>query len=331
MSDYEAIQKRRNIIVGLFVIVAVSALIWLIFKFGDLPTAVSKIRSFDVYVQFPSAPGVQRDTPVRFCGYQIGRVTKVMAPEIRPEMRNGKKTGREYHQTLVVLSIDKKYMNIPSNVDIKLMARGLGSSWIECKVDPNKLPAPPLDPNRPETKFLVAGMPPLQGSIGMTSEFFPEESQKKFEEMADSLKELIDHAADIIGDPNSKENLKKTLANLYEVSQHTKQAIIQAEQMIEDFRKFAATGTETLQSVDSKAEKLVTALIGTSEELSKVTGQLRLILEKVNSGQGTVAKLVNDGQLYESTLESIEQLQMLLQELKSLIKEAKEKGLRSIY
>ncbi len=60
MSDYETIQRRRNIIVGIFVIVAVCVLVWLIFKFGDLPTTVSKISSFDVLVQFPTAPGVQK-------------------------------------------------------------------------------------------------------------------------------------------------------------------------------------------------------------------------------------------------------------------------------
>jgi len=326
VSEYETIQRRRNIIVGLFVIVAVSALVWLIFKFGELPTTVSRFRSFEVFVQFPTAPGVDKDTPVRFCGYQIGSVTKVMAPEIRRDLN----TDLEYHQTLVVLSIDKKYVNIPSIVEVKLMTRGLGSSYIELKVDPAKMPAPQLDPNRPESEFLGEGML-LQGFTGMTSEFFPEESQKKFEEMADSLKELIDHAGDIIGDPNSKENLKRSLANLYELSQHTKQTIIQAEQMIEEFRKFAVTGSQTLQNADTKAEKLFASLISTSEELSKATSQLRLILEKVNTGQGTVARLVNDGRLYESTLESTEQLQVLLQELKSLIDEVKKGGLRSIY
>ena len=35
MSDYETTQRKRNIIVGLFVLIAVCALIWLIFKFGE--------------------------------------------------------------------------------------------------------------------------------------------------------------------------------------------------------------------------------------------------------------------------------------------------------
>jgi hypothetical protein len=54
-------------------------------------------------------------------------------------------------------------------------------------------------------------------------------------------------------------------------------------------------------------------------------------LEKISQGQGTASKLLNDGRLYESMLESTEQLQALLAELKSLVAQVKEKGLRSIY
>jgi len=322
VSNYESIQRKRNIIVGIFMIVAISALVWLIFKFGDLPSAVSKFNSFEVHVQFPSAPGVQKDTPVQFCGYQIGRVTKVMAPEKCRDLV----TGLEYHQTKVALSIDKKYVNIPSNVEIKLMMRGLGSSYIELTVDPTKLPAPPIDPNRPETVFLADGML-KQGSTSMTSEFFPAESQKKFEEIADSLKYLIDDARDFIGDPNSKENLKGTLANLHIASHEAVETMQQAKQTIQEFRQIAATGTRTLQSADAKAEKLVASLINTSDQLGEVTSQLRVILEKANSGDGTVAKLLNDGQLYENMLEGIEQMQLLLEELKSFMAKSKDKGL----
>jgi ABC-type transporter Mla subunit MlaD len=67
----------------------------MILKFGDLPTAVTRLKSFNVYVQFPTAPGVMKDTPVRFCGYQVGRVTTVQPPHTRDH-----NTHQYYHQTL---------------------------------------------------------------------------------------------------------------------------------------------------------------------------------------------------------------------------------------
>ena len=308
-------------IVGIFVVVGIGALVWLIFKFGDLPSAVTKMGSFEVFVQFPTAPGVQTDTPVRFCGYQIGRVTKVMAPEIRRDMVS----GLEYYQTVVILSIDKRYVNIPSNIEVKLMTRGLGSSYIELKQTPGK-PAEPLDPNRPETKKYLVDKILLQGSTGMTSEFFPEESQKKLEELTEGLITLINNANDIIGNPNNKENLQEMLANLADASQQATETMQEAKQTIEEFRKFAVAGTSTLKNADAKVEELIVAMVDTSEEISKAAIRLRQILETINDGQGSAAKLINDGRFYENLLENTQQLQLLLDEIKSFVAQARDKG-----
>jgi len=344
VSDYETSQRRRNIVVGLFVILGICALVWLILKFGDLPGIVTKMDSFEVFVQFPTATGVQKDTPVRFCGYQIGRVTNVMAPEVRKDLE----THLEYYQTVVVLSIDKRYVTIPSSVGVKLMTRGLGSSYIELKQYPGK-PLVPLDPNRPETKYLVDKIP-LQGSTGMTSEFFPEESQKKLDGLIEGLEILIANANEIIGDKDSKENIMKTLANFAQASKQAKDTLEEFEKLAaagtatlenadskledvvtavvdtsEEIQKFAATGTSTLKSVDAKTEQLVAAMVDTSEQLSKAMGELKLVLEKVNNGQGSAARLINDGNFYENLLENTEQLKSLLEEMKSFVDEWRDK------
>jgi ABC-type transporter Mla subunit MlaD len=84
-------------------------------------------------------------------------------------------------------------------------------------------------------------------------------------------------------------------------------------------------GTSTLESTDAKAQKLVTAMVDTSEQLSAAMTELRLILEKVNSGQGTAARLLNDGTFYENLLENTQQLQSLLEEMKAFVAEWKNK------
>jgi ABC-type transporter Mla subunit MlaD len=344
VSDYETTQRRHNVVVGLFVILGIGAFVWLIFKFGDLPGIVTKLDSFEVFVQFPTAPGVQKDTPVRFCGYQIGRVTTVMAPEVRKDMVS----GLEYYQTVVILSIDNRYVTIPSSVEVKMMTRGLGSSYIELKQRPG-IPVVALDPNRPETKYLLDKIW-LQGSTGMTSEFFPEESQKKLDGLIEGLGNLITNANDIMGDEDSKENVMKTLANLAQASKQARETLEEFEKLAaagtttlknadskvedvvtsvvdtsEEIREFAAAGTSTLKSVDAKTERLVVAMVDTSENLSEAMGELRLVLEKVNNGQGSAARLINDGSFYENLLENTEQLQLLLEEMKSFVAEWRDK------
>ena len=319
MSDYETTERKRNIIVGIFVVGSLSALIWLIFKFGDLPGAISKLGSYQVFVQFPTAMGVQRDTDVYLSGYRIGNVTEVMAPQIRPEiLPNGKLSKKEYHQTVIVLSINEQYANIPSNVEVKLMTRGLGSSYIELKVNPDDLPAPPRDPNQPETIYLVDDMW-LQGSIGMTSEFFPEESQKKFEGLIGTITTLTKNLNDVVGDPNTKSNFKSIMTNMSDASK-------KASDMLEELRKFSKTGTSILQNFEKDMNKFVTATATTSEELNKTLASMRVTIDKINSGEGSAGKLVNDAQLYESLVETAEEMRKMLEELKAFIADANEKG-----
>ncbi|TFG45133.1 MAG: MCE family protein, partial [Candidatus Brocadiia bacterium] len=251
MSDYETTQSKRNTIVGVFVIMAIASLAWLVYKFGDLPTAISKHDSFQIFVQFSTAPGIQKDTPVRFCGYQIGRVTKVKPPEIRKDINS----GLEYYQAVVIINIERQFSNIPSNVEVKMMTRGLGSSYIEFLLDP-KLPLKPLDPNDSTTVYLKEKMW-LQGSSGMTSEFFPAESQKKLDQLVDGLVALTIKANEILGDTDNKQNLKDTLSHLSEASG-------EATKTLKAFREFTATA------------------VTVSEELSKTLVKIQLIVEKVN-------------------------------------------------
>lgn len=297
MSDYETTQRVRNITVGIFVLAGLCAFGWLVFQFRDLPTTLRKLSSFDVYVQFASAPDMHVDTPVRFCGYQIGNVTDVFAPEVRKDLV----TGQQYHQIAAVLSINDKYKTIPSNVDVKLMTRGLGSSYIELSVDPC-LPPKPLDPNKPETAFLRHGMY-LQGSTGMTSEFFPEQSQKNLDKLITSLKDMTNNANVIIGDPNNRQNIKDSLQNLKSLTQQA---------------------TQTLKQLDSFFAEATT----TAGELSKAVVKLQSILDKINTGEGTAGRLVNDAKFYENLLENSQQLDLVLEELRRLLRKFNEEGLK---
>ncbi len=305
MSDYETTQRRRSMVVGVFVIIAVIAFFWMIFKFGDLPILVSELKSYEIKIQFPTAPGVQRDTPVRFCGYQIGRVIEVKPPELRKDLN----TGQYYYQAMVLANIDNQFKDIPTDVEVKLMTRGLGSSYIELKV-------PPKDIRK--GKVLGEGSL-LQGSTGVTSEFFPEESQKKLNDLINGISDFIDNANEIIGNDENKANLTAAMANIADASK-------QATETLKQLQEAAAAGKTTLQNADARMERLANSLIGTSDKLSEVMIHLDSILDKINNGQGTAGRLVNDGRLYEQLLEDSRQLELVLKDLKSFVAEAKEKG-----
>jgi phospholipid/cholesterol/gamma-HCH transport system substrate-binding protein len=293
-------------VVGLFVIVAVIAFFWMIFKFGDLPILVSEIRSYEVKIQFPSAPGVQRDTPVRFCGYQIGTVTDVKPPNVLQDLN----TKKWYHQTMVIVSIDNHFKDIPDIVEAKLMTRGLGSSYIDLRI-------PPVDVLK--GKVLVEGSL-LQGSTGVSSEFFPEETQAKLEELITGISTFVKNSNDVIGDANNKANIKTALANLADASKEANDAIRQ-------IKEAADAGKTMLQNADARTAQLTTSLVATSDKLGDVMTNLDSVLVKINDGQGTAGKLVNDGRLYEQLLEDSKQLHLVLQDMKTFVTESTEKGI----
>jgi phospholipid/cholesterol/gamma-HCH transport system substrate-binding protein len=302
-KDYDSIQRKRNFIVGIFVLVALTALVWLIFKFGQMPVIVSKLGSYEVIAQFASAPGVQENTPVKFCGYQVGRVTGIQAPALLPDID----TGRLYYQVRVTMRVNNDYRTIPSTAKIMLMKRGLGSSYIEVVVDPDA-PLVARDPNKPETKYLTNDMI-VEGYVSTASEFLSDETQKKIEGLLNGLTALVNNVNDVVGDKQNQDNLKQSLA-------HLKDATGQANETLKQIEAFSKAGT---RSADQLTESLA--------KLSGSIAALETLLNKINQGQGTAGKLVNDASLYESLVESSKDLDSLIVELKLFVAKSKEGGL----
>ena len=301
MTDYNTLQKRRNYIVGAFVLTAFAAFLWMLGRFRDMPLFVSQANSFYVLAKFTDAPGVQRETPVQFCGYQIGRVVLVSPPAYVEDSA----TGKSWHEVRVTMAIDKKYKNIPSNVKVTLMKRGLGSSYIELQADAD-IPPKPLIAERPETKFLCDGLV-TNGSMGLSSEFFPPQVQKKLENLLDSIATLAANVNQVIGDEQNKTNIKKTL-------EHIATATEQARQTLQSVQKFSDVGSEKITQA--------------AEDLDAAAKEFRQILAKINNGEGSAGKFLNDGRLYENLLDSSAELEMTLEQIKKWAADAREKGIR---
>ncbi len=297
MSDYDYLQNKRNMIVGAFVIVGVLVFAYMVFLFGELPVAVTKFTSYTVTANFPFAPGVQENTPVRYCGYQIGLVTSVTPPTPLQD-----KNGRLIHQVGVQMAIDRKYATIPSNVKIKLGKRGMGSSYIEL----SSAPMTPEQIANLKPQFLQAGMT-LQGESGGGSDILPEELQDKIDTFFVKAATLMDNLNVVVGDVNNQQNLKKSLANL---SKATEESIT----TLQEIREFSRTGKEKLSFV--------------SEELGETLIELRRTLNKINSGQGTVGKLINDDKLYNNLVDSSEELKAALEKMKKTFQKTSEKGIK---
>jgi ABC-type transporter Mla subunit MlaD len=278
--------------VGGFVIVAMAALLWMVAQFGELPIAVSKHKSFEVVVQFPSAFGVRESTPVLFCGYQVGKVTHVRYPEETEDPQ-----GNTYHQVKIHIGIEKKYKRIPDTAEFRLMKRSMGSSYIDIVVDPTVAAAGVL-----KSKMAV-----IQGIQGTPTDLIPLKVQQKLEMLLERASSLASNVDKIVGDEVNQNNIRTTLEN-------TTVLTAQATETLKSIHKLSGLGQEKVQVL--------------AEQISETLSDTRAFMAKFTEGNGSAAKLLNDGQLYENLLESTSELQMALDQLKRLAAEAREKGIK---
>lgn len=298
MADFQAKQRRQNIIVGLFVVVGFTLFVLMLMVFRDLPLFVSRFNSFQVLVYFPEAPGIQKDTPVRFCGVQVGRVLNISDPQTVVSDR-----GRKTHKVGVTISVDEQYIDIPSTIDVVIIKRSLGTSHIEFQDLATEEP----------TEFLADKMV-LNGIVGTASEFFPPDVQQKLENLVDSITALSDNTNKIVGDAENQEHLKNTFANVETVT-------AQAAETLKSIQAFSDTGTEQVDILGKR-------IADVAEQLEGALSDMRQVIAKIDDGQGTAGKLVNDARLYENLLESSQELQMALDQIKQWAGEARDNGIR---
>jgi len=281
-------------IVGGFVIVGSIIFMIMLFQFGELPTGIAKLTSFTVNVNFLSAPGVQENTQVQYCGYHIGRVIHVSPPKPYTDT-----AGLSTHQVTVSMAISNDYSKIPANVRVELIKRGLGSSYIELKSEPMLA----ADLEKLDPKYLKEGIKPLKGYTGTGSDFLPADLEDKIGILFNKVSLLLDSVNSIVGDRDNQNNLKTTMSNLAK-------ATAESIETLKQIRGFSESGTQT------------------SEELASVLIEFRHILFKINEGQGTAGKLINDDRLYENLINSSEELKLSLEKLKQTLDKTSRDGIK---
>lgn len=293
MTDYNTLQQKRNMVVGCFVVIGIVVFVLFVFLFGDAPLLVTKHKSFYVFAQFPNAPGIQKNTPIRYCGYQIGKVFKVSPPDRLVNLE----TKETINQIKVGLAIEKKFeYKIPENSLVRVMHRSMGSSYIEF-----------LDVPESPVGFISKDTSTLQGDLGSTHEFIPKEFQQKVDHIADQISTLTESLNKIVGDEKNRRNFKLALDN---------------------FARAADQADVTLKSIKDFSDNAQNDMDDVSEQLNETLKQLRVTLAAVNDGKGTAGKLINDPALYDNLLDTSQELQLAVSQLKHLAADAREKGIK---
>jgi phospholipid/cholesterol/gamma-HCH transport system substrate-binding protein len=297
---------KQEIKIGLFLGIGLVILALFIFVVGDLSNLFQK-KGYTLYAYFQSVSGLEKKTVVRLAGVKVGAVEDIRLKE---------------NQAEVEMSINSE-IEISKDATATLASLGLlGEKFIEIIPGKGKEIAQPGD---------TIGSLPSVGfdQLGMT-----------LASIGDEIKETSRSLRELLGEEETRTNLKEIFQNISLFSSELNDFLQQNRNSIS---RGLEKSSEVMDNFDQKVEgisenidELIHLLKETVEEnrgnlkenfqaikelLSKTEESLRLLneaLEKLNKGEGTLGKLIQDPELIQKTEETVNEIQKVVRPISSL-------------
>ncbi len=265
------------------------------------------------YAIFKSVDGLKNTDAVLINGFKVGMVKDIEFHDL--------KSGR----FRVVLLVNKMY-SLPQNTIAKLVSTDImGGKAIKLEVAPDSLYYQPGDtlPSSIEVGLLdqlAYQMSPVKDkaelmmseiskTLVVLQEVLNEENKRNLSESIEHLNKTIQNIKNLsagldtmVNSPNG--SINQSLNNIRSISSN--------------IRKSNADITNTIKNLSNFSDTLSKAnLYSTLIKLDSSVSQLQLALTKVNSGEGTLGKLVNDDSLYHNLESASLQLELLIEDIKA--------------
>lgn len=321
MSD-----RRNDIQVGLFSIIAVLLLAMMILIFGGFKNVL--VDTYRVTAHFDNAAGTTEGTPVRLLGIEVGNVRSVT---LDPE------TGG----VVMVLTINKG-VSIREDAPLAIRQEGfIANIYLDFGMGTSEKILPKDGTARVEGKIetfaaYVEGATTVVADMGGSM-------KEKFNEISDHLLDLLDNVNDLAGDEKFRGDLKQLASNTTEVTStlkdklpglldemqtvaaRAKKSLDEASGLMDTYRQLGEKLTETTEAGREEIERqgdnldrLTKALTESAVDVSALAKGLTEITTAIRSGEGTLGKLLSDPELYRALVGAIDELENAAGEIKEL-------------
>jgi len=341
--------KRRSseIWVGIFVVIGILLLVLMTLKIEKLK--LGKEAGYLLNIYFDSAPGLDRNSPVRVAGVHVGDVDKVL-------LEKGKAKVTFHLPTDIVLYKDAKAY---------IKSEGfLGEKYVEI------IPGTPGYPRVESNGVIEQGAAPvdveqflshmsgiredIQEVAKPLGDVFKAMDAKKVESLISNIDKFSSQLTGIADD--SKKTFQKgteAFSRFEEIGDKVKKGegtlgkLITDETIYWEAKKTVETAREALDTVKSAAEtakKTVESLKNVSEKIEQGEGTLGKLIkdetiyrdakktveilknvsEKIEQGEGTLGKLIKDESLYKDVKGTFESAKETMQSAKDAVQSVKE-------
>jgi len=330
MSSY-----RKNLLVGLVVVLGLVVLAWMIVQFGDAPVRLFKHKQARVEFVASKAEGLSDGSPITFRGVTVGRVGTI-------------RRSADNQSVLIEGYVDTD-PPLPGNVRAYIRSSGLigASGTISLQLPAGEAPQGQLqDGQAIATTFVGLNLlPPEFADLAMELRLTAQHLRQSglVEDLDETVRkagQMIESLNQVVGDPDIRDDLKKSLANI-------RQATDTANRIAANLEKFSGEleniGTATKDTITQarktvgRAESLIETTEGHIDRLSKqiddrlvqvakLLNTFQTISTKIEQGKGTAGAIVNDPRLYESLLLTSQQLNELITDLNRLVEQWEQEG-----
>lgn len=295
-------EKASNLMVGLTVLVALALLGGMIVIFRELPGWMR--GGYELQAEFPNASGIIAGADVMLVGKRIGRVAEVTFADDDP--RRG---------VIFILAI-KRSVDVPGDVNPYIRSRGFAGGAILELVSDGREPGKSRGRQfewLPRDQIVMLRLP-KDVSAGPTG-LIPPELVRSIQTTMTKFGTALDSINKVIGDEENRKNIKSALAGFNAAAEAMTKAMNKVETL-------AASSTSAI----ARYEKLAGKLTDDADQLGKLLTSLANAAEKIQAGEGTAGKLINDPKLYNELVETAAQIKETFATLGKLLEEWKAKG-----
>ncbi|MFP3938586.1 MAG: hypothetical protein ACLFVW_09630, partial [Phycisphaerae bacterium] len=151
----------------------------------------------------------------------------------------------------------------------------------------------------------------------------------------EKLNRTLDALYAVLGDVENQRNIHDSLGNIRRAAEAATEAMNSMEAFAVEARQAAAGATETIEEVREttraarqRMEDVSGKLIESAERISTLMSTVNRTASKIESGDGTAGRLVNDPELYNNLLDATREMSGLMKEFRTLVETWKETGVQ---
>ena len=284
-------RRTREIQVGVTIIAALAITLGGIAWLKELSLA----RKEKVWhVTFPQTGGLAESDEVRVNGVRMGTVSKV---------------ALEGDHVVVDLSLDSK---IPLTTESRVAISNIGMMGEKVIAVSLSEQGVPLSARDTISGFYELGIGEVMSSMGSTVE---------------SITNLAHQLEKIVAVTDKGGGLDKTIENFHTTSEELKLAVTENRRVLNETLRNFNSASRTAKALTTDREVQIKRTFDSFERsavgmerltvrLDSLRGSLQTVSNKVEHGNGSLGKLVNDPKLYEETRASVAQFRALVEDIK---------------